>query len=199
MKKKNTTDILICGVGGQGILLASEILSEVFIRAGFDVKKSEVHGMAQRGGSVESHVRAGEKVYSPLIKKGEADFILAFEDMEGLRYLDYLAQEGKFIRNTQKIIPLSVTVGGAQYPTNTDEIASQYGIKTISIDAIGIAQNLGSDKVVNIILLGLLAQYLDIKKDIWLNVVADWMSLKKLPPRMVEINQKAFELGFTHC
>ncbi|MGC9337204.1 MAG: indolepyruvate oxidoreductase subunit beta [Candidatus Cloacimonadia bacterium] len=198
MKKNSTTDILICGVGGQGILLASEILSEVFIRAGFDVKKSEVHGMAQRGGSVESHVRAGEKIYSPFIKKGEADFILAFENMEGLRYLDYLAPEGKLIHNIQKIIPLSVTIGGAQYPKNPDAIAAQYGIKSIPIDAIGIAQRLGSDKVVNIILLGLLAQYLDIKKEIWLNIISEWMSLKRLSPKMVEINQKAFEAGFTN-
>jgi len=202
--KKDKINVLICGVGGQGILLASEILSEVLIRAGYDVKKSEVHGMSQRGGSVESHVRAGKKVYSPLIKKGEADFILSFESMEGLRYLEYLAAEGKLIRNTQKIIPLTVTIGGAKYPENPEKIAKQNDIDTISINAIKIAKDLGSDKVVNIILLGVLAQYLGdlsanrrIDKNIWTKIIEDWMKVKKLPPKIMEINKKAFERGFT--
>lgn len=202
--KKDKINVLICGVGGQGILLASEILSEVFIRAGYDVKKSEVHGMAQRGGSVESHVRAGKKVYSPLIKKGEADFILAFESMEGLRYLEYLAPEGKLIRNTQKIIPLTVTIGGAKYPEDPEEIAKENGIETVSINAIKIAKELGSDKVVNTILLGVLAQYLGdlsapwrIDREIWNKVIVDWMKVKRLPPKIMEINKKAFERGFS--
>lgn len=195
--KKDKINVLICGVGGQGILLASEILSEVFIRAGYDVKKSEVHGMSQRGGSVESHVRAGKKVYSPLIKKSEADFILAFESMEGLRYLEYLAPAGKLIRNTQKIIPLTVTIGDAKYPENPEKIAKQNDIDTISINAIKIAKDLGSDKVVNIILLGVLAQNLKIDRKIWDGVIVDWMKVKKLSPEIMEINKKAFERGFT--
>lgn len=200
---RNNINVLICGVGGQGILLASEILSEVLIKAGYDVKKSEIHGMSQRGGSVESHVRASKKVYSPLIKKGEADFILAFESMEGLRYLEYLSSEGKLIRNTQKIIPLTVTIGNAKYPENPEKIAKQNDIDTISINAIKIAKDLGSDKVVNIILLGVLAQYLGdlsapwrIDRKIWDGVIVDWMKVKKLPPKIMEINKKAFERGF---
>ncbi|MCD6102257.1 MAG: indolepyruvate oxidoreductase subunit beta [Candidatus Cloacimonetes bacterium] len=195
--KKDKINVLICGVGGQGILLASEILSEVLIKAGYDVKKSEVHGMSQRGGSVESHVRAGKKVYSPLIKKGEADFILSFESMEGLRHLEYLAPDGKLIRNTQKIIPLTVTIGNAKYPENPEELAKENGIETISINAIKIAKELGSDKVVNIILLGILAQYLGIDREIWNKVITDWMNVKKLSPKIMEINKKAFERGFT--
>jgi len=202
--KKDNINVLICGVGGQGILLASEILSEVFIRAGYDVKKSEVHGMAQRGGSVESHVRAGKKVYSPLIKKGEADFILSFESMEGLRHLEYLAPSGKLIRNTQKIIPLTVTISEAKYPENPEELAKENDIETVSINAIKIANELGSNKVVNTILLGVLAQYLGdlsanrrIDKNIWTKVIEDWMKVKKLPPKIMEINKKAFERGFT--
>lgn len=202
--RKNKINVLICGVGGQGILLASEILSEVLIKAGYDVKKSEIHGMSQRGGSVESHVRAGKKVFSPLIKKGEADFILSFESIEGLRYLEYLSSEGKLIRNTQKIIPLTVTIGNYEYPENPEKIAKQNDIDTISINAIKIAKNLGSDKVVNIILLGVLAQYLGdlsapwrIDRKIWDGVIVDWMKVKKLPPEIMEINKKAFERGFT--
>jgi len=195
--KKDKINVLICGVGGQGILLASEILSEVLIKAGYDVKKSEVHGMSQRGGSVESHVRAGKKVYSPLIKKREADFILSFESMEGLRHLEYLAPDGKLIRNTQKIIPLTVTIGNAKYPENPEELAEKNGIETISINAIKIANELGSDKVVNIILLGILAQYLGIDREIWNKVITDWMNIKKLSPKIMEINKKAFERGFT--
>ena len=195
--KKDKINVLICGVGGQGILLASEILSEVLIKAGYDVKKSEIHGMSQRGGSVESHVRAGKKVYSPLIKKGEADFILSFESIEGLRYLEYLSQKGKLIRNTQKIIPLTVTIGGAKYPENPEKIAKDNGIDTVSINAIKIAKDLGSNKVVNVLLLGVLAQYLGIDKNIWTKVIEDWMKVKKLPPKIMEINKKAFERGFT--
>ena len=195
--KKDKINVLICGVGGQGILLASEILSEVLIKAGYDVKKSEIHGMSQRGGSVESHVRAGKKVYSPLIKKGEADFILSFESIEGLRYLEYLSPEGKLIRNTQKIIPLTVTIGDAKYPENPEKIAKDNGIDTVSINAIKIAKDLGSNKVVNVLLLGVLAQYLGIDKNIWTKVIEDWMKVKKLPPKIMEINKKAFERGFT--
>ena len=194
--KKDKINVLICGVGGQGILLASEILSEVLIRNRYDVKKSEIHGMSQRGGSVESHVRAGKKVFSSLIKKGESDFILAFESMEGLRYLEYLSSEGKLIRNTQKIIPLTITVGDATYPENPEKIAKDNDIETISIDAIKIAKDLGSDKVVNIILLGVLAQHLGIDKKIWDDVIVDWMKVKKLPKKIMEINKKAFERGF---
>ncbi|MBL7086010.1 MAG: indolepyruvate oxidoreductase subunit beta, partial [Candidatus Cloacimonetes bacterium] len=160
-------------------------------------------GMSQRGGSVESHVRAGKKVHSPLIKKGEADFILAFESMEGLRYLEYLSSEGKLIRNTQKIIPLTVTIGNAEYPDNPEKIAKDNGIDTVSINAIKIAKDLGSDKVVNIILLGVLAQYLGdlsaplrIDRKIWDDVIVDWMNVKKLSPKIMEINKKAFERGY---
>ncbi|MBC8313332.1 MAG: indolepyruvate oxidoreductase subunit beta [Candidatus Cloacimonetes bacterium] len=196
MAKKNNINILICGVGGQGILLASEILSEVLMKVGYDVKKSEIHGMAQRGGSVESHIRAGKKVYSPLIKKGEADFILSFESIEGLRYLEYLSPKGKLIRNTQKIIPLTVTIGNAEYPKNPEKIAKQNDIDTISINAAEIARQLGSDKVVNIILLGVLAKFLDIDKKIWDDILLNWMKAKKLSQKITKINSSAFEKGF---
>lgn len=193
---KNTTDILICGVGGQGILLASEILSDVSMQAGYDVKKSEVHGMAQRGGNVQSHVRFGEKVYSPLIKKGEADFILSFEKMEAMRYLEYLTKKGCVIVNTQQIVPITVTTTGIKYPENPIEFISQYADELVSVDGMKLAKELGSAKVVNVLLLGVLARRLNIDKDIWENGIISRFKAKNLPEKIIDVNIKAFNRGY---
>ncbi len=197
---KNTTDILICGVGGQGILLASEILSDVFMEAGYDVKKSEVHGMAQRGGSVESHVRFGKKVYSPLIKKGEADFILSFEKMEAIRYLEYLAKKGCVIVNTQEIVPITVLTTGIKYPEKSLEFIKSQFIGTdelVAVDGINLAKDLGSSKVVNVLLIGVLAKRLNIDKEIWERVIISHFKEKNVPEKIIDINIKAFNKGYS--
>jgi indolepyruvate ferredoxin oxidoreductase, beta subunit len=181
------TNILICGVGGQGILLAGEVLSEAALRAGYDVKKSEVHGMAQRGGSVVSHVRYGEKIYSPLIKEGTADFIFSFERMETLRYLSMLKSDGIVIINNQKISPTNISIKTSNYPEGIEETCSKFAKEVKLIDAIKIAENLGNIKTVNIIMLGALSRYLSISEKVWMESLES-----KVPKKHLEINIRAF-------
>ncbi len=183
-------NIMIVGVGGQGSLLASKLLGKLLVNEGLDVKVSEVHGMSQRGGSVVTYVRSGKKVYSPIIDKGEADFIVSFEKLEAARYASYLKKGGKIIVNTQQIDPMPVITGAAQYPeTALDTLCSQ-GIDVDSIDALAPALKAGSAKAVNIVLMGRLSKYLDISEDKWLSAIEE-----SVKPKFVELNKEAFRLG----
>jgi indolepyruvate ferredoxin oxidoreductase beta subunit len=166
-------NILIVGVGGQGTLLASKIMGAVFTGLDYDVKVSEVHGMSQRGGSVVTYVRYGEKVFSPVIEKGEADILISFEQLEAARWVSYLKPDGIIITNTQKIDPMPVIMGKAEYPENILEKIENTGIKIISADALEIAEAAGSAKAVNMVLLGMAAKFLHIDKEVWLKTICD--------------------------
>lgn len=183
-------NILMVGVGGQGVILASEILSDVMMRAGYDVKKSEVHGMAQRGGSVSTHVRFGTKVYSPLIKKGDADILFSFEILESVRYLDFLKKDALIIVNNQKVLPPSVTLGADIYPDNIPEILRARFANVDMIDALETAKRAGNARALNVAFLGALSRYIEVDESIWKDVISSM-----LPPKLVEVNIKAFSLG----
>lgn len=186
------TSIMIVGVGGQGTLLSSRILGNVAIKCGYDVKVSEVHGMSQRGGSVVTYVRYGtEEVASPVIESGGADIIMAFEELEAYRNLPYLKKGGRLLVNTQCIDPMPVIMGKAAYPSDIlDKIAS-LGADMTAIDALSLSKEAGSVKAVNVVLIGLLAKNTAIDKDIWLDVIRE-----TVPSKFLEINIKAFELGY---
>ena len=184
--------ILIAGVGGQGTLLTSRILGNLALNIGMDAKVSEVHGMAQRGGSVITYVRISkDHVFSPIIDDAGADILLAFEKLEACRALNFLKKDGMIIVNTQQINPMPVITGMADYPANTMDRLEQSGAKIIAADALGLAVSAGSQKTVNIVLLGVLASQMDIDKEIWLETLH-----KTIPPKMLDINLKAFELGY---
>ena len=183
-------DIMIVGVGGQGSLLASKLLGRLLVDEGYDVKVSEVHGMSQRGGSVVTYVRAAEKVYSSIIDKGEADFIVSFEKLEAARYADCLKEGGKIIVNSQEIDPMPVITGAAEYPHDILEGLSEKGISVDAIDALAPALEAGSSKAVNIVLMGRLSKYLDIPEEKWISAIE-----KSVAPKFVEMNKKAFALG----
>lgn len=185
-----TTNIMIVGVGGQGSLLASKLLGNLLLDEGYDVKVSEVHGMSQRGGSVVTYVRFGEKVYSPIIDKGEADFIISFEKIEAARYASYLKKGGKIIVNTQQIEPMPVITGSAEYPENAIENLISSGIDIDALDALSPATEAGSAKAVNIVLMGRLSKYMSIPEEKWIEAIK-----KSVAPRFVEMNLMAFELG----
>ncbi|MBQ7116912.1 MAG: indolepyruvate oxidoreductase subunit beta [Clostridia bacterium] len=188
MEVKN---ILIVGVGGQGTLLASKLMGKCFLQQGFDVKVSEVHGMSQRGGSVVTYVRYGEKVYSPVIEKGEADIIISFEQLESARWLSYLKKDGVLISSTQKIDPMPVIMGKAEYPGNILGKIADKGIKLVAVDALEKALEAGTAKCANIVLLGAAARFLGTDKEMWLDIIKS-----TVPPKTVETNLKAFELGY---
>lgn len=182
--------ILIAGVGGQGVLKASDILSAVIIEAGMDVKKSEVHGMAQRGGCVTSHVRYGSRVYSPLARRGDVDLILSFEKLETLRYLDYLKEGGRVIINDLEVYPPSVNMGEAEYPPNVIDLVADHVDTVEVVDASEKAARLGDPRMVNTILLGVLSRHMDIDNAVWEKVLR-----KTFPAKVVEKNIEAFHLG----
>ena len=185
-----TKNIIIVGVGGQGSLLASKILGHLLLNQGYDVKVSEVHGMSQRGGSVITYVRFGDKVYSPVVDKGQADFIVSFEILETARWLDCLKEGGQIVTNTQQIDPMPVIIGAADYPENLVEKMRAKNIKVDAMDCLSLARQAGSQKAVNIVLLGRLSHYFEIPESAWLE------SLKaNVPPKFLELNQKAFALG----
>ncbi len=188
-KKADTTNVVICGVGGQGIILASDVLCHTAFLEGLDVKKSEVHGMAQRGGSVITHVRFGKKVYSPLIEEGTSDFMLAFEKLEALRYVHYLEKVGQIIVDNREIPPMSVLVGQAQYPQGIDRKLSGYGGVRL-VNAADIALKIGNIRVVNIILLGVLSTFLDFKKESWKKAISN-----NVKEKFVDLNITAFDRG----
>lgn len=181
---------MIVGVGGQGTLLASRLLGAVLVDMGYDVKISEVHGMSQRGGSVVTYVRYGEKVYSPIIDKGCADYILAFEQLEAARYLSYLKPDGKLIMNTQKIDPMPVITGAAEYPSDIPEKIGAKGIDFVAVDALAAAEECGSAKAVNLVLLGVLSKYLGIDPKLFEKAIET-----AVKPKFIEINKKAYRKG----
>lgn len=186
------TKIVICGVGGQGTILASDILSLVAMEEGYDVKKSEVHGMAQRGGSVISSCVFGEKVYSPLIGLGEGDILLAFEKLEALRSLPYLKKNGKMIVNNHEWLPITVASGDATYPENIIYTLKERVKNLICVDGVKTAVELGNIRTTNIVLLGVLARFLPFKQESWFSVIEG-----RVPKKTVDINKTAFLSGFS--
>ncbi len=185
-----TKNIMIVGVGGQGTLLTSRILGGITLDAGYDVKLSEVHGMAQRGGSVVTFVRYGEKVAEPIVEEGQADVLIAFETLEALRYAHFLKKDGVLVVNTQRIEPITVVTGAAEYPENIVEGLEQEHI-VYKIDAMEEAKKLGNSKVFNIIVLGMAAKHMDFSKEAWIKIIE-----KTVPPKTVEINKAAFLKGY---
>lgn len=187
---KKSYNVMIVGVGGQGSLLASRVLGNVFMQLGYDVKVSEVHGMSQRGGSVVTYVKAGEQVCSPTVEPGEADLILSFEQLEGARWISYLKKGGTLIVNTQKIDPMPVITGATSYPDNLIDKCRALGAKIIDVDALGLAEQAGSAKATNVVLLGVLSSHMDIAQEVWQNALDACV-----PPKFIEMNRKAFALG----
>ena len=186
----NTKNIMIVGVGGQGTLLTSRILGGITVEAGYDVKLSEVHGMAQRGGSVVTFVRYGEKVAEPIVEEGQADLLIAFEMLEAKRYAHFLKKDGVLVVNEQRIDPITVVTGVATYPEGiVEELEKKYSV--LKINAMDEALKLGNSKVFNIIVLGMAAKHMDFSKEDWLKVIE-----KTVPLKTVEMNKKAFLLGF---
>ncbi len=183
-------NIMIVGVGGQGTLLASRILGNTVISEGYDVKVSEVHGMSQRGGSVVTYVKFGDKVYSPIIDKGEADIILAFEMLEAYRALPYLKKGGKILVNTQEIDPMPVITGAMKYPERIDEKLSEK-VNLITVDALKYAKQAGNLRAVNVVLIGLMAKNTSIPYEKWVNAIKT-----STPEKFLESNLKAFDLGY---
>mgnify|MGYP000927485561 CR=1 FL=1 len=189
--KMITKNIMIVGVGGQGTLLTSRVLGGVMLQAGYDVKVSEVHGMAQRGGSVVTFVRFGEKVAEPVVEEGQADVLIAFEKLEAMRYAHYLKKDGVLILNDQRIDPIPVIIGAAKYPSNIiGSLEETYNV--IKVDAVEEARKLGNTKTFNIIVLGIAARCMEFTKEEWLKVIED-----TVPKKTIEINKKAFEVGYS--
>jgi indolepyruvate ferredoxin oxidoreductase, beta subunit len=190
MSDNEVTSILFAGVGGQGILRASDIICEVIMEAGLDVKKSEVHGMAQRGGCVTSHVRYGKKVYSPLAEPGSIQVLVSFEKMEALRYLRFLKKDAAIILNTEEIYPPAVNMGEAPYPEEDDTFLKKHYSKVISFNAAELAKKAGNIKTANVVLLGALSNLMNIDKSIWQSVIK-----KSFPEKLVKMNLDAFQMG----
>ena len=185
-----TKNIMIGGVGGQGSLLASKLLGHLLLSQGYDVKVSEVHGMSQRGGSVVTYVRYGDHVYSPVIDRGEADFIVSFELLEAARWLPFLKKDGQIVTNTQQIDPMPVITGAVEYPQDLVEKLRSAGAKVDAMNCLKLAKEAGSAKAVNIVLLGRLSHYFDLPQEAWM------ASLEaNVPAKFLEMNKKAFELG----
>lgn len=190
MKNNDVKSIMIVGVGGQGTLLASRLLGNAIMQQNYDVKVSEVHGMSQRGGSVVTYVRYGSKVYSPVINEGEADVIISFEKLEAARWLKFLKKGGKLITSTQELDPMPVIIGAAEYPTNIIEKIYAKDVDIRAIDALSLAEKAGSSKATNVVLMGVLSNYMDFNDSIWENAINECV-----PAKFLEINKKAFELG----
>ena len=188
--ENNTTNVLVAGVGGQGVILASDIMSEVFMEVGFDVKKSEVHGMAMRGGIVTSHFRFGKKVYSPLIKEGDVDILFAFEQLEGLRWLNHLKPNGKIIMNDHKINPPAVNLGEIEYPKSIPGMIQSKFKDFYLVKGTEIALELGDVRAANVVLLGAISKIFEVKEEIWLKMILNY-----LPPKVHDLNRKAFFTG----
>lgn len=187
----DTKNIMIVGVGGQGSLLASKLLGHLLLERGYDVKVSEVHGMSQRGGSVVTYVRYGSKVYSPVIDEGEADCIVSFELLEAARWMKFLKPDGVIVTNTQQIDPMPVITGAAQYPEDLVNKMTAKGVKVDAMDALALANEAGSAKAVNLVLLGRLSKYFeDIPEDAWISAIEACV-----PEKFLELNKKAFALG----
>lgn len=186
----DTRSIMIVGVGGQGTLLASRIIGSVLLTGGYDVKVSEVHGMSQRGGSVVTYVRYGDRVASPVIEKGQADLIISFELLEAARWLSYLKKGGRLITNTQQIEPMPVITGGMKYPENIVENIKAMGVDITAADALSLAEKAGTAKAVNVVLMGMVSKLTDFDEQIWLDALRQCV-----PAKVLDVNLKAFELG----
>ena len=185
-----TKNIMIVGVGGQGTLLTSRILGGIITKAGYDVKLSEVHGMAQRGGSVVTFVRYGDDVAEPIVEEGQADVLIAFERLEALRYAHFLKKDGVIIINDQRIDPITVVTGAAQYPENIIEtLKKEHNV--VAVDAMAEAKKLGNAKIFNTIIIGVAAKRMDFDKKQWLEVIEN-----TVPPKTIELNKAAFEAGY---
>lgn len=189
----NTKSIMIVGVGGQGTLLASRLLGAALLSEGYDVKVSEVHGMSQRGGSVVTYVKYGDKVASPIVQKGQADLILAFEQLEAARWLPFLKTDGTMIVNTQQIDPMPVVIGTAEYPAGILDVVRATGADLTEIDALSLAVKAGSPKAVNVVLIGVMASHMEIAYDVWENAIR-----ATVPEKFLELNLKAFEYGYSY-
>ena len=186
-----TKNIMIVGVGGQGSVLASKLLGHLLTKQGYDVKVSEVHGMSQRGGSVVTYVRYGDKVYSPVIDRGQADFIVSFEILEAARWLDYVSQDGQIVTSTQQIDPMPVLTGAMNYPENLLAEIQKTGAKVDALDCLKLAEQAGSSKAVNLVLLGRLSHYFtDITQEAWQEAISECV-----PQKFLDLNRKAFDLG----
>lgn len=185
-----TKNVMIVGVGGQGSLLASKLLGRLLLNKDYDVKVSEVHGMSQRGGSVVTYVRFGDKVYSPVIDKGQADFIVSFELLEAARWTEYLKPGGKIIANTQRINPMPVIIGAAEYPEALAEKMRAAGVDLDAMDALSLAEQAGSSKAVNLVLMGRLSKYFDFPEEQWFAAIE-----ASVPQKFLEMNKRAFQLG----
>ena len=185
-----TTSVMIVGVGGQGTVLAGKLLGRLLVAEGFDVKVSEVHGMSQRGGSVVTYVRFGQCVYSPLIDKGGADFIVAFEMLETARHIEWLKATGTIVANTQQINPMSVLSGKECYPSGLEQAIRAAGARLVTLDCLSLAKEAGSAKAVNLVLLGCLSRFFEIHEDAWLKAIED-----TVPAKFLDLNRRAFALG----
>ncbi len=185
-----TKAVMIVGVGGQGSLLASRLLGNVLIAQGYDVKVSEVHGMSQRGGSVITYVKYGDKVYSPVVEKGEADAVISFELLEAARALPYLKKGGTIVTSTQQIDPMPVITGAAAYPEGLEQKIKDKGVNLIAVDALSLAEQAGTAKASNVVLMGVLSTKLGFPEELWQQAVE-----KCVPAKFLDLNKKAFELG----
>jgi len=185
-----TRSIMIVGVGGQGSLLASRLLGNVLLAQGYDVKVSEVHGMSQRGGSVVTYVKYGDKVFSPIIEKGEADVIISFEQLEAARWLSYLKKGGKLITSTQRLDPMPVITGTAEYPSDIVEKIKALDVEVTAVDALSLAEQAGNAKASNVVLMGVVAAKTSFDEKLWQDAIEQCV-----PPKFLELNKKAFELG----
>ena len=183
-------NILIVGVGGQGSLLASRILGTLYRNQGLEVKVSEVHGMSQRGGSVITYVRAGEAIASPIIPVGEADLIIAFEQLEALRWVHYLKPGGAVVYSTQEIMPMPVITGAVKYPDGIAEKIEKTGAKRVAVDALSIANAAGNSKAANVVLMGAASAIIGFSEEAWQQALVE-----TVPPKFLELNRKAFEMG----
>ena len=185
-----TKNIMIVGVGGQGSLLASKMLGSLLLSEGYDVKVSEVHGMSQRGGSVVTYVRYGSKVASPVIDRGEADFIVSFELLEAARWLPFLKEDGHIVTNIQQIDPMPVITGAAEYPEDLVGKMEKSGAKVDALDCVKLAEEAGSVKAVNLVLMGRLSHYFDLPEEAWMKALE-----ANVPEKFLALNKKAFALG----
>ena len=184
-------NIMIVGVGGQGSLLASKLLGHVAMQAGYDVKVSEVHGMSQRGGSVVTYVKYSDgKVWSPVINEGEADLIISFEMLEAARWVSFLKKEGTIVVNNQEIAPMPVITGAAVYPEKIAEKLKEAGVSLMVVDALSLAEEAGSAKATNVVLMGAVANHMEFPEEMWQKAIAECV-----PPKFLELNRKAFALG----
>ncbi|GHV49591.1 indolepyruvate oxidoreductase [Synergistales bacterium] len=187
-----TKNVMIVGVGGQGSLLASRLLGQLLVSEGFDVKLSEVHGMSQRGGSVVTYVRYGDRVYSPIVDAGQADLIISFELLEAARWASYLAPGGRIVTNTQKIDPMPVIIGAAEYPQNIEDKLRAAGTELDAFDALAAAELAGNTKTANVALMGRASRYFGFDEEKWLSALT-----AVTPPKFLDVNKKAFKLGRT--